>query len=299
MFPSEAASPQITILTPTWNRRHLLPRLYESLKAQKAKPTQFEWLVVDDGSTDGTSDWLATLIPDTLFPIRVIRQGNGGKHRALNRAAAELATPWVLIVDSDDWLLSGAIGRILRDTASAKHDILAIIAPLDIAGRPPRRFTLPGRTVNFAEWIDQTQVRDTSIIMRSNLLLDHPFPEFDGENFVAESSSFSRMFRHGGVWLSNEVTIQGAYLPGGLSSRSLSLRVRNPLGAIFTYNEHLKSNLSYRMNIRNKINYYRFFSHAKELGLNPTIYGFHVCLVGRMLGWIVMNIDLMYPSGKG
>ena len=43
----------VTIFTPTYNRAHLLVKLYESLKKQTSK--NFEWLVVDDGSTDGTS----------------------------------------------------------------------------------------------------------------------------------------------------------------------------------------------------------------------------------------------------
>ena len=298
MLPSELTTPQVTILTPTWNRRHLLPRLYDSLVAQQAPHGIFEWLVVDDGSTDGTSDWLTTLIPGAPFPIRVIRQENGGKHRALNRAARELLSPWVLIVDSDDWLLLGAMERILKDSASATPDVLAIIAPLEIAGRPPRRFTLPGRTVSFAEWMDQRQVGDTSIIMKSHLLRENPFPEFDGERFIAESSSFSRMFRHGGVWLSNAATTEGAYLSDGLSARSLALRTKNPLGAIFTYREHLRSDLRWGLRLRNKINYYRFFAHARHIGQDPATYGFTAGYLGRMMGGIMARIDRLNSMEK-
>ncbi|MCE6949624.1 glycosyltransferase family 2 protein [Cereibacter sphaeroides] len=291
MLPSELTTPQVTILTPTWNRRHLLPRLYDSLVAQQVPHGSFEWLVVDDGSTDGTSDWLATLIPGAPFPIRVIRQENGGKHRALNRAARELLSSWVLIVDSDDWLLPEAVHKILEETSSATLDVLAIIAPIEIEGLPPRRFRLSTRTITFAEWLDQSQVGDTSIIMRSSLLREHPFPEFEGEKFVAESSSFSRMFRRGGVQLSNAAITRGAYLEDGLSAQSLRLRVANPLGALFTYREHIKSNLSWRLALRSRINYYRFFEHAKSRGRDPENFGFRAGQPFRLLGWIAAKID--------
>ena len=73
----------ITILTPTFNRAHLLPRLFESLVHQTS--FNFEWLVIDDGSTDETQDlFVEEAFMSAPFPIRYYKQENGGKHRALN-----------------------------------------------------------------------------------------------------------------------------------------------------------------------------------------------------------------------
>lgn len=70
----------ITVFTPTYNRAHLLPRLYESLVKQTYR--DFEWIIVDDGSSDNTAevvnDWSAD------FPIRFFIKENGGKHTAIN-----------------------------------------------------------------------------------------------------------------------------------------------------------------------------------------------------------------------
>nr|WP_082438491.1 glycosyltransferase family A protein [Tepidiphilus thermophilus] len=52
----------ITVLTPTYNRYHTLPRLCESLKSQTSK--DFEWILVDDGSTDETKDWFKNIDSD-------------------------------------------------------------------------------------------------------------------------------------------------------------------------------------------------------------------------------------------
>ena len=51
------SAPLFTVYTPTYNRAHTLHRCYESLKVQTFR--DFEWLIVDDGSTDGTAELVA------------------------------------------------------------------------------------------------------------------------------------------------------------------------------------------------------------------------------------------------
>ncbi len=106
----------ITIITPTFNRAHTLPRLYESLKQQSEK--SFEWLVVDDGSTDSTEDLLSAYSGEGVLKLRVVRQENGGKHVAVNTGVLHATGDWIFIVDSDDMLTPGAVGRITRDIAA-------------------------------------------------------------------------------------------------------------------------------------------------------------------------------------
>ena len=77
----------ITVFTPAYNRGYIIDRLYESLCRQTFK--DFEWLVVDDGSTDNTGTLLAQFIAEGKITIRYLRQENGGKHRAINRGVRE------------------------------------------------------------------------------------------------------------------------------------------------------------------------------------------------------------------
>ena len=60
---------KLTIFTPTYNRKHLLPNLYSSLKMQTNK--NFVWLVIDDGSSDGTEElfnaWKEEIELSSLF----------------------------------------------------------------------------------------------------------------------------------------------------------------------------------------------------------------------------------------
>ena len=102
----------ITILTPTYNRRNTLPALYESLLKQTKK--DFLWMVVDDGSGDGTGELLQGWAEASEFPIQYVYQDNGGKHTALNQGIKTARSELLFIVDSDDTLPENAVEIILR-----------------------------------------------------------------------------------------------------------------------------------------------------------------------------------------
>ena len=102
----------LSIVTPTFNRAGLLPRCYDSLKAQTCG--DFEWIIIDDGSTDGTKElveeWLRD--PEKSFAIEYHWKENGGKHTALNASHPYIRGKYVLILDSDDYLVPAAVETI-------------------------------------------------------------------------------------------------------------------------------------------------------------------------------------------
>jgi glycosyltransferase involved in cell wall biosynthesis len=99
-----------TVFTPTYNRAYTLPRVYASLKAQTFQ--NFEWLIVDDGSTDGTRA-LVQHWQDGQLRIDYIWQENSGKHIALNRAVQRARGELFLVLDSDDACVPEALERFL------------------------------------------------------------------------------------------------------------------------------------------------------------------------------------------
>ena len=98
-----------TVCTPTYNRAHTLSRVYESLRSQTFR--DFEWVVVDDGSTDGTSELVRKWKADhrTWFPIRYFWQENQHKKVAVNRGVREARGELFLVADSDDWFPPNAL----------------------------------------------------------------------------------------------------------------------------------------------------------------------------------------------
>jgi glycosyltransferase involved in cell wall biosynthesis len=111
--------PVFTVATPTYNRAETLPRVYESLCAQSFR--SFEWLVVDDGSTDHTRDLVRRWQDVSPFPVRYRWQSNQHKKIAVNHAVREARGSFIAILDSDDSFLPDA----LRDMYEAWENIPA------------------------------------------------------------------------------------------------------------------------------------------------------------------------------
>jgi len=101
--------PLFTVFTPTYNRAHLLHRVYESLRAQTCR--DFEWVVVDDGSTDATGETVARWRSEADFPIHYQWQANGHKKAAFNTGVRMARGLLFLPADSDDWFVPDALER--------------------------------------------------------------------------------------------------------------------------------------------------------------------------------------------
>ncbi len=103
---------KLTIFTPSYNRADLLPRAYAALQRQSCK--DFIWLIVDDGSQDGTrtlvESWQRT---ETEFEIRYLYKENGGLHTAYNAAIEKTDTELCMCIDSDDFVPDNAVEIIL------------------------------------------------------------------------------------------------------------------------------------------------------------------------------------------
>jgi glycosyltransferase involved in cell wall biosynthesis len=98
-----------TVFTATYNRGYTLHRVYDSLKAQTYR--NFEWLVIDDGSTENIREIVEKWQQENLFPIRYLYKENGGKHTAFNRGVQEAKGELFLNLDSDDSCVPEALEK--------------------------------------------------------------------------------------------------------------------------------------------------------------------------------------------
>lgn len=121
---------KLTVFTPSYNRAHLLPRCYESLRKQTN--LDFIWMVIDDGSTDQTGEIVSNWQKDNqLFDIEYYYKENGGLHTAYNEAIAHIETPLCVCIDSDDWMPEDAVQKILSLWEKEGSDLVAGIVGLD------------------------------------------------------------------------------------------------------------------------------------------------------------------------
>ena len=119
----------LTVFTPTYNRAHTLTRVYESLCRQTCK--DFEWIVIDDGSTDNTCTLVQNFIKDNKIPIRYIYKENGGLYTGYNTAYANIHTELNVCIDSDDFMPDNAVELIIDTWHKKGSDKYAGIIGLD------------------------------------------------------------------------------------------------------------------------------------------------------------------------
>lgn len=175
----------LTVFTPTWNRAHTLPRLYRSLCAQTSR--DFEWLVVDDGSTDGTADLVGGWILEGIIPIRYIRKENGGLYTGYNVAYANIDTELNVCIDSDDCMPEDAVGRILSCWETRGSDKYAGLIGLDsdfASGKPIGGLFPEGLKECFFMDLYTRRIHrgDTKQVMRTDLMKQvAPQEGFPGE----------------------------------------------------------------------------------------------------------------------
>lgn len=127
----------LTVFTPTFNRRKLLTRCYESMCRQTNK--NFVWIIVDDGSTDDTEKFADEWKKNSDFEIRYIYKENGGLHTAYNVAIENIDTELCVCIDSDDFMPDNAVELILNFWDKYGSDEYAGIVGLD--------FNLDGKVI--------------------------------------------------------------------------------------------------------------------------------------------------------
>ncbi len=101
--------PTFSIVITTYNRARIVCRCIDSCLAQSRE--DFEIVVVDDGSSDQTAALLAERYPDPRLRI-VVHESNRGINPARHTGAAHARGEWVVVIDSDDELLPGALARL-------------------------------------------------------------------------------------------------------------------------------------------------------------------------------------------
>ncbi len=226
----------ISVFTPTYNRAYIIEKLYDSLRNQTS--LDFEWIVINDGSTDNTADLFDEWVKkDNGFNINYSEVKNGGKHRAINKAVYLAKSNAFFIVDSDDYLLPDAIEKANRWFATIENDREFA----GISGLKGYSITDPvGGYGSFeGAYVDATNLQrhiynlldDKAEIYKTDILKKYPFPEFEGENFVPEPVVWDHIARDGLKlrWY-NEVIYICDYLGDGLTASGNKKFIDNPKG---------------------------------------------------------------------
>lgn len=224
---------KITVFTPTYNRAYILHNLYESLKRQTY--TDFEWLVIDDGSEDSTQTLVESWIEENnLFPIRYVRQENGGKCRAINRALELAQGDLFFTVDSDDYLTDDALEKV----ACWVSDLPAGEKYCGVAGNLGTAIDKTPNTLFAEAYRDGTALEryraidgERAMVFFTEIHRRYPYPVFDEEKFMTEAVAWNRMAADGyKMRFFNDIIWIFEYKEDGLTKAGSRLFLNNPRG---------------------------------------------------------------------
>lgn len=179
MTTSEAL---ISVIIPTYNYAHLLPRALDSVLQQQAE--DIELIVVNDGSTDHTSTLLADYSA-RYHRLRIVEQLNGGAASARNCGINLACGRYALLLDADDELLPNALA-VLREVvlaAPAAGMVLGAYFSVYPDGSERLRAPTPVPISSAAELAKQyllekrISISHCCSLFRRDLLLQCPYPE--------------------------------------------------------------------------------------------------------------------------
>jgi glycosyltransferase involved in cell wall biosynthesis len=217
-----------TVLTPTYNRAGTLHRVYESLSRQTFR--DFEWVVVDDGSTDNTHESILDWQARADFPIRYFWQNNRHKKTAFNRGVREARGELIVALDSDDEMPPDALATFKEAWDSippARRE--SYVAVTGLCARPDGsivgdRYPQDVFDSTAVDVYFRYRIKGEKFgCMRTDILRKYPFPE-DVAGFVPESLVWWAIARAG--YLSrfiNRVVRTYHDTPGGLSQGAVSV----------------------------------------------------------------------------
>lgn len=252
---------QITVFTPAYNRSHLLPRLYESLCRQTAQ--DFEWVVVDDGSTDDTRLVMEQIEAEGKLNVRYYCQPNGGKHRAINHGVQKAQGELFFIVDNDDLLCDNAIERVEERYREIKRDhSFAGVCGLKIyfdgtkVGGECDFGVVDCSSIDFRNRYHMKG--DMAEVFRTAVLREYPFPEFDDEKFCPEAVVWNRIALKYKLHYFYEKIYMCEYLPDGLTAHIVKIRMQSPKASMLCYKEMSRLPVPFKKKMRAAINYWRF-----------------------------------------
>lgn len=225
----------MTIFTPTYNRAYILQRVYNSLCVQT--DSDFEWLIVDDGSEDDTEHLVKEWIEQNVIPIRYYKQKNGGKQRAHNKGVEMSNTELFVCLDSDDYVTRDFVEQHIKRWNEVKNDttIAGIVSLKGYESGKPTGTNIPENLekTTLMNLYKKLKFRgDATMMYRTELLREFPFVIEPDEKFIGEEYVYNQIDRKYQMAVLPKVLMIVEYLEDGYSRNVRKVTKENPKGYI-------------------------------------------------------------------
>lgn len=268
----------LTIFTPSYNNEKLIKELYLTLKKQTCK--DFEWLIIDDGSSDNTNCLVSSFQQNTDFRIRYYYQENKGKYMAHYRAIQQCTTELFCCVDADITLYENIVETLLKEWEIfiSKYSIIGIGLPIiyrnynDLSKATCSSFSDKVPAVGrLSELTSKYGYNGETLYMFSTYVLKKlTVPEIPGEKFWTETALYLPLNRHYKVHWLNVPAGESVYQQEGLSNNRLKHEVNSPRLTLLSYK---KGAIYHPVFLHRIANCCLYISWMKLLGLKDEFSG--------------------------
>lgn len=263
----------ITIFTPTYNRGYIIENLYRSLQNQVV--FNFEWLVIDDGSTDNTEKLFNVWENDeNNFKINYYKVENGGKPRAINKALNVANGKYLFIIDSDDFIIEDATMKLEKwiKEIDEKDDIIGVGAAKAFPNMEYIKGVEPSinKTLGYIDATNLERIKynldvDMCEAYKIDILKKFQFEVWPGEKFSPEEIVLNEIALHGyKIRWHKDIIYICDYLDDGLTKGNWSLLKNNPMGYAMLYNHKLK----FTKGLNKRVNYVCQYIALSIIGKN-------------------------------
>ncbi len=239
---------KLSVLTATYNRAKYLPKLYESIKNNLEYNLNVEWIIVDDGSTDETKDYVQNFINENLFTIKYLFQKNSGKMSAINEAVKLSSGDLIVDCDSDDFFTDDSF-KIIQEHAPRllQNENLYSLVFLKkendgtLSGKEFKNENIP--TTMFDLYFKEDIQGEKILVFNSKIRKEY-FHELEKEEkFVTEARMYHKMDEKYKILPINKVIEQGSYIEDGYTKNINKTFKEAPFGYYMYFKEILEKDM--------------------------------------------------------
>jgi glycosyltransferase involved in cell wall biosynthesis len=249
----------LTVFTTTYNRAYCLHQLYESLCNQTSN--DFEWLIIDDGSTDRTKELVDNWISENKISIQYFYKQNGGMHTGHNKAIEIIETELNVCIDSDDFMPIDAVEKINTFWEENKNEKYAGILGLDIykdgSLASNKKFPSGLKAGKYSQLYGKYNLKgDIKFVYKTKVLRGYPkYPVFENENFVPLGYKYLLIDQDYDMLFLNEPLCVVEYLPDGSTMNMIKQYFRNPKGFLHERNIRMVYSYTFKERFKNAIHF--------------------------------------------
>ena len=230
---------KISVLTPTYNREDLLDNLYKSLLQNTNDGIDIEWLIMDDGSTDGTSSKIEKFKKDNKIEINYYTQKNQGKMIAINNLIQYVTGELIIECDSDDYFTKDAF-KIIREVWEQNKDEKDIYGlcflKYDTNGNNMGKMFKKQKTTMFNLYFKEGETGEKAIVFYSNVRRKYQYILEKEERFSTEARMYHKMDKNYQMICINKPIMICEYQQEGYTKNIIKQFKENPYG----YYEYFK-----------------------------------------------------------